>query len=140
MTAAHTPAAPAITDVVIIVDTERSKGDRLVLRLDAEGEPTAWMACGATQLQWMINDADYYWPAAWSMGRHPSPDELAEPEEGAPDGTPPDGLAEALVLLASLTPDGRRALIARCNAEGVTGTPTRRGFWARVFRRGGETP
>ena len=144
------PTAPPITDVVIIVDTERSAGDRLVLRLDADGEPTTWMACGPAQLMWMINDPDYFWPAAWAMGRHTDPADLAEPGEHAPDGLPPDGLAEALVLLSKLTPDGRRALIERCNTAGLAraakpdepaAAVERHGWWARLVRRrapGGE--
>lgn len=52
--------APTIHDFRVTVDTEKSGGDRLVVHLDREGQPTLTMACSATQLLWVIDDRDYF--------------------------------------------------------------------------------
>lgn len=54
MTAAQ--EAVSIHDFAITVDTKASVGDKLVVNLDRDGEPTLVMQCGAPQLLWIIQD------------------------------------------------------------------------------------
>lgn len=49
-----------IHDFVVTVDTEASGGDKLVLHLDREGQPRLTIACGVTQLGWIIDDPDHF--------------------------------------------------------------------------------
>lgn len=52
----------SIHDFTITVDTQVSGGDRLVLRLDRDGEPTLSMQIHKDQFMWLLDD-----PAQFSL-------------------------------------------------------------------------
>lgn len=49
-----------IHDFTVTVDTEASGGDKLVLRLAREGEPTLSMQAHVTQFMWLLDDPDQF--------------------------------------------------------------------------------
>lgn len=56
-----TPTAPdvSIHDFTLTVVTRESSGDKLVCRLDRDGESIT-MVCGTAQLMWVIEDPELF--------------------------------------------------------------------------------
>lgn len=50
----------SIHDFTVTLDTRESKGSKVVLHLDREGQPRLTIACGAEQLLWVCEDDDYF--------------------------------------------------------------------------------
>jgi hypothetical protein len=53
-------ATVSIHDFVVTIDTEASGGDKLVLHLDREGEPTLHMQVHVKQFMWLLDDPDQF--------------------------------------------------------------------------------
>lgn len=71
------PPAVSLDDFTVTVDTAASGGDRLVLRLSRERQPTLHMQVHIQQLMWLIDDPDQF--AAAYAQRERWVDPYAEP-------------------------------------------------------------
>lgn len=63
------PPSVSLNDFTVTVDTAHSGGDRLVLALDRDGEPTLHMQVHIQQFMWLIEDPDQF-AAAYSQREH----------------------------------------------------------------------
>lgn len=74
-------AAVALADFVVTVDTVASGGDRLVLHLAREGEPTLHMQVGVEQFMWLLNDPNHFAEAYAARAQWADPYAVPEPGE-----------------------------------------------------------
>jgi hypothetical protein len=57
-----TTEQPTLTihDFTVTVDTKACDGDKVVLRLDRDGQQTLHVPCSSQQLVWLLNDPEYF--------------------------------------------------------------------------------
>lgn len=65
------PASDAVSldDFTVTIDTRHSRGDKLVLHLDRDGEPTLHMQVHVKQFMWLLEDPDQF-AQAYSARAH----------------------------------------------------------------------
>jgi hypothetical protein len=75
----HEPTS--LNDFTVTVDTKASGGDRLVLHLDREGEPTLHMQVAVAQLMWLLDDPAMFAEAYAHRANWADPYATPEPVE-----------------------------------------------------------